>query len=255
MQQVLKDFNAAVLVCLKLASDIYNVKLDASNVDITTDVTGRAAGWARPLKHGKYKLRFNREAILKHNDEMTKDTIPHEVAHLVCFARPELGSRHDLGWKAVCRRLGGDDSRTHDMLLTPARTPVSRRVDYILASGRVCSVGPKHHVLIQGGRTDFFMRSPKEYIKASDWVGYGKAPAPRPTTAPQPTPIPGLNVVRSDIPDMSHLISKRQKASALYFSNLHLARADVIRLFVLHAELTQAGAATYYQNFKSGKYV
>lgn len=254
MQQVLKEFTAAVHACLKLASDTYKVDLSPANVVVDNTVKGKVAGWACPKRHGKYRLRFNLEAILNHNEQMTKDTIPHEVAHLVCFARPELGDGHNWGWKAVCRHLGGDDSRTHDMLLTPAKIVESRRVEYRMPSGRICMVGPKHHKLIQSGNTGIFMRNPKEFLRAEYWVGYGKVAAPTQAAAQQPRPIPGLNIVRSDIPTLPQGGTKREKAEAIYKANKHLARGEVIKLFVAYADMTPAGAATYYQNFKSGKY-
>lgn len=246
MQQKLKDFNAAVLACLKLASDKYNVDLSAANVIITTDVTGRAAGWARGLKDGKYKLRFNREAIDLYHEDMVENTIPHEVAHLVCYARPELGKRHDFGWKAVCRGLGGDDSRTHDMSLTAAKIVPSRRQKYTTDSGRICNVGPKHHKMLQAGRTDIFMRNPKEFLRADQWEHYGKVPK-----APQNVLVAaGINIVHSNIPAAPVGASKRERAQAIYMKNKHLSRGEVIKLFVAHAEMTVAGAGTYYQNFK-----
>lgn len=246
MQQKLKDFNAAVLACLKLASDKYGVNLNANTVIVTTDVTGRIAGWARGLRDGKYKLRFNREAIDLYYNDMVENTIPHEVAHLVCYARPEIGRKHDFGWKAVCRGLGGDDSRTHDMTLTAAKIVPSRRQMYTLDSGRICEVGPKHHQMIQAGCKTIFMRSPKEFIRADHWEHYGKVPkAPQNVLAAA-----GINVVHSNIPSATPGASKRQRAEAIYLKNKHLPRGEVIKLFVAHADMTVAGAGTYYQNFK-----
>lgn len=247
MQQKLKDFNAAVLACLKLASEKYNVNLNANTVVITTDVTGRAGGWAHPMRSdGKYKLRFNREAIDLYHEDMVENIIPHEVAHLVCYARPELGRKHDFGWKAICRGLGGDDSRTHNMSLTAAKIVPSRRQKYTTDSGRICEVGPKHHQMLQAGCKTIFMRNPKEFLRADQWEHYGKVP-----TAPQNVlAASGINIVRSNIPSTTPGSSKRQRAEAIYLKNKHLPRGEVIKLFVAHADMTVAGAGTYYQNFK-----
>lgn len=248
MQQKLKDFNDAVLACLKLASDKYNVDLNASTVIITTDVTGQIAGWARGIRNGKYKLRFNCEAINLYYEDMVQNTIPHEVAHLVCYARPELGRRHDFGWKAVCRALGGDDSRTHDMVLTAAKVVPSRRQKYTTDSGRVCDVGPKHHQMLQGGCKTIFMRNPKEFLRADQWEHYGKVNTSKPVV--HANQVPGLFVVRADIPACPPGASKRQRAQAIYMKNKHLSRSEIIKLFVAHADMTVAGAGTYYQTFK-----
>lgn len=252
-QAIFDAFTAAVHTKLAEAIKLYDLTFKVEEVTISYNLRGKTAGyasWDNRSGKVKYSLRFNAEAILKYNDNMTNDVIPHEVAHLVCFDRPWNGKDHDHGWKRVCRTLGGDDSRTHDMVLTPAKVVESRRVDYILDSGRVCRVGPKHHKAIQGGSTGFFMRNPKEYIRAEHWVGYGKVAPTLKVAALKPSAIPGLNIVRSDIPALPAAGSKREKAELIYKANKHLARGEVIKLFVAHADMTPAGAATYYQNFK-----
>jgi hypothetical protein len=134
------------------------------------------------------------------------------------------------------------------MTLTAAKP--SRRQNYTLPSGRVVEVGPKYHTRIQGGSTTIFFRNPKEYVLAHMWEHYGKVtPAPQ-MAASQPRQIPGLQIVRSDIPALPQHGSKREKAELIYKANRHLARGEVIKLFVAHAEMTPAGGATYYQNFK-----
>lgn len=251
-QQVIDEFTKAVKAKLREAFDIYGITVPVDSVRVRCDIRGQIAGWAsqKPKIGGMvYGLRFNHEAILKHNEEMTKDTIPHEVAHIVCYIKPRLGRNHDEGWKAVCRRLGGDDSRTHDMVLTPAKIVPSRRQKYNLPDGRVCEVGPKHHRMIQGGCTTIFMRNPKTFLRPEMWEHYGDLDK-MPVAQPQQV-FHGINIVKADIPALPAASSKREKAEAIYKANRGLARKDMIALFVRHAEMTSAGAATYYQTFKS----
>lgn len=241
MQQVLKEFNDAVAACLKKASDIYGVNLSTANVEILNDVKGRAAGWAHPMRYGKYKLRFNLEAIEKHNEQMTKDTIPHEVAHLVCYARPELGKKHDAGWKAVCRRLGGDDSRTHHMLLTPTKVKEIVRFQYNV-SGYMVNAGPRQHKALQDGTKRYFVTHPtKGRLEILYWMWTDAAVKLDRTTR---------TWTANDVPTQS----KKERALAIWYKSANLTRGEVIKLFVKDADMTPAGAATYYQNFKSGKY-
>lgn len=251
-QIIIDEFTKAVKAKLREAFDIYGITVPVDSIRVRCDIRGQVAGWAsgKPRAGGMvYGLRFNHEAILNHNEEMTKDTIPHEVAHIVCYIKPQLGRNHDFGWKAVCRRLGGDDSRTHDMVLTPAKIVPSRRQKYNLPDGRVCEVGPKHHRMIQGGCTTIFMRNPKTFLRAEMWEHYGDL-SKMPVAQPQQV-FSGLNIVRSDIPASQPGASKRERAEAIYKANRGLERKDMINLFVLHAEMTKAGAATYYQTFKS----
>lgn len=245
-QAIFTAFTAACKAKLVEAQTKFGTTFDVNKVAISYGIKGRVAGRAKIDTNGVYHLQFNAEAVLNYNDDMTKDTIPHEVAHLVCFNQPQLGKDHDDGWKYVCYRLGGDNARCHDMTLTPAKIVESRRVDYKLPSGRICRVGPKHHKMIQAGCTTIFMRNPKEFVLAQYWVDYGKVPK-----APQNIlTAAGFNVVRADIPAVTQFSTKREKAQAIYVANKHLARGEVIKLFVAHAEMTPAGGATYYQNFK-----
>lgn len=247
-QAILDAFTAAVKAKLVEAKAMFNLTLDVDKVVIRNDIRGQIGGWAKyDDRTGVYSLRFNREAILNYNEDMTNDTIPHEVAHIVCYNQRHLGYAHDDGWKRVCRMLGGDDSRTHDMTLTAAK--VTQKFNYTLASGRVVQAGPKHHRMIQAGQPVFW-RNPKEYARPEQWEHYGKVAPVTQMAASQPRQIPGLHIVRSDIPALPKQGSKREKAELIYKANKHLTRGEVIKLFVAHAEMTNAGAATYYQNFR-----
>lgn len=241
MQQVLKEFTDAVHACLKLASDMYKVDLSPANVEVHNDIIGKVAGWARPKRYGKYRLRFNLEAIEKHNEEMTKDTIPHEVAHLVCFARPELGDNHDAGWKSVCRALGGDDSRTHDMLLTPAKVKDIIRYEYNVCGHKILC-GPRQHKAIQDGTKMYFAHHPtKGRIKVLYWMWNDES-------------VQLNRQAGAWVPTVGLKESKKDIAVRIWDANPNLSRAEVIALFMSEAMLTKAGAGTYYQNFKSGKF-
>lgn len=244
-QAILDTFTAAVKAKLVEAKAMFNLTLDVDKVVIRNDIRGQIGGWAKLDKRGVYILRFNREAILNYNEDMTNDTIPHEVAHIVCYNQRHLGYAHDSGWKRVCRMLGGDDSRTHDMTLTAAK--VTEKFNYTLASGRVVQAGPKHHRMIQAGQPVFW-RNPKEYARPEQWEHYCKDLDGQLVT--HANQVPGLFIVRSDIPALPQQGSKREKAELIYKANKHLSRGEVIKLFVAHAEMTTAGAATYYQNFR-----
>lgn len=154
--KTLADFEALVKVCIAAAEAKYG-KMPA--IRIRFDLRGRSAGIAgadginpntgeiiRPY------LRFNVEAIRNHWDEMVKQTIPHEVAHIVAYCFPRLGaSHHNHAWRMIDRSLGGTGERCHRMQLTPAKTRNVTRYRYVLDSGLEISVGPKHHRALQMG--------------------------------------------------------------------------------------------------------
>jgi predicted SprT family Zn-dependent metalloprotease len=87
--------------------------LDFSKVEIRFDLKGRAAGMAGH-RFGRFYLRFNHDMLSREAfDHVLNDTVPHEIAHTVCQMNPMLGRGHDIGWKRVCRALGGSGERCH----------------------------------------------------------------------------------------------------------------------------------------------
>ena len=142
---------------LALAEKIYGVKINPS---ISFNLRGRVAGWAGckmcmfTRQASQFTLRYNSELINgKHFEDIRDETVPHEVAHLVCYARPELGRRHDMGWKLVCLALGGNGKARHDYDVV-----VKGRWDYLTDRGNKVSVTKRHHTYVQMGGTLSFKR-------------------------------------------------------------------------------------------------
>lgn len=257
-QVVFNQFIADTRAKLIEAVEKYNLPFDPLRVKIRLDIRGECAGQAR-RNGSQYELRFNPEAIIEYNEDMTKDVIPHEVAHLVCFARRDLGKDHDAGWKRVCRQLGGDDSRTHDMTLTKAKHKTIWRFEYNV-NGEKIMVGPKHHKriqatypsmsTIQSRRTgakitrDHFVRAyadgqPQLSIQRGNMPS--SIPANVQLAAKQPRVVPTAGK------------TKRQLAEEIMAANPSATRAQIIQMFIDQAAMTKNGAATYYYNIKNGK--
>lgn len=142
---------------LDLAERLYGVKIMPT---IRFDLRGRAAGLAGckfcmlTRKATQFSLRFNCELIQgEHFDDMMRNTVPHEVAHLVVYSRPELGRNHDAGWRRVCVSLGGDGKRTHNYDVV-----VRGRWDYLTDLGNKVSVSKKYHAYVQMGHSLTFKR-------------------------------------------------------------------------------------------------
>jgi SprT protein len=96
------------------AMELYGT--DLSKVAISFDLRGRVGGWASAKgTPRRYAMRFNHDMLLREEKEMIDEVVPHEIAHIVCFMKPQLGRNHDYGWAHVCRQLGGTGNRTHDM--------------------------------------------------------------------------------------------------------------------------------------------
>lgn len=151
----LDNFTAEIQRVLKEAATKYHVGL-LNHVSIRYNLRGRCAGQAVREHDGNLILRFNIEAIEKDYDGMFNDTIPHEVAHLVCFIRPELGKNHDKGWKKICEDLGGQSDRCHQIDLTPAKKTV--RFLYVLEDGTEVRLTKKMHSKVRAYPGQLFMR-------------------------------------------------------------------------------------------------
>lgn len=175
------------------AEERYGV--DFSEVQVRFDLRGRCAGIAgyqgTMFGERNYFLRFNCDMIktdaFKH---LIDDTVPHEIAHIVCYMRPELGRRHDAGWKRVCRALGGTGERCHSEQVVFAN---GKTFQYKSTVGRLVTVSERTHRKIQMGATYLLKRGGGQITKLSEWMRFqpgvvqmAEAPA-APRVAPKAT--------------------------------------------------------------------
>lgn len=167
---------------LAKAELLYGVKIDPK---ILFNLKGRVAGWAGckfcrlTRKAQDFTLRFNTDLIQgKHFDDMMNLTVPHEVAHLVCYARPDLGSKHNPGWKRVCLALGGNGSRTHSYETAPAR---GKGFTYRASCGTELTVSSIIHRKIQMGQTRVLKKTRGRVDRYCAWAPQG---APLPAAPP-----------------------------------------------------------------------
>lgn len=134
------------------ARELYGV--DLSQVKVSFDLRGRAAGHARGLMYGKpteQHIRFNRDMLTREAfDHVLNDTVPHEYAHVICFMNPTLGRGHDRGWQRVCTALGGNGARLHTEAVVYGK---GTTYEYTTNRGFKVRVGDKHHKYVQGGAT------------------------------------------------------------------------------------------------------
>jgi predicted SprT family Zn-dependent metalloprotease len=128
------------------AKELYG--LDMSQVGIHFDLKGRAAGMAC-RRGNQYFMRFNRDMLTREAfDHIINDTVPHEIAHCVCFMNRALGSNHDAGWARVCRALGGTGDRTHSEEVVYGK---GHTYEYTTDRGHKVRMGDRHHATVQRG--------------------------------------------------------------------------------------------------------
>jgi SprT protein len=129
------------------AMELYGT--DLSKVAISFDLRGRVGGWASAKgTPRRYAMRFNHDMLLREEKEMIDEVVPHEIAHIVCFMKPQLGRNHDYGWAHVCRQLGGTGNRTHDM---PVVYGNGVTYEYTTTRGHKVRLNEKRHAVIQRG--------------------------------------------------------------------------------------------------------
>lgn len=138
-------------VC-RMANQLFRVDLkDLLTVEIRN--CGTAAGKASCRRYGNsvvdLTLILNAQLVNEQDvSKLLEDTIPHEIAHLVCYVRPELGKNHDRGWRRVCIMLGGSGDRCHRYDLEKARK--TRKAVYNI-NGNPTHIGLTVHKRIQSG--------------------------------------------------------------------------------------------------------
>lgn len=129
------------------ACNIYGI--DVSSASIHFDTLGKIAGWAdyNPNEELSFSLGFNRNMIINSGfDQIMTDTIPHEIAHLVCSVDPTLGDNHNAGWKRVCQSLGGTGNRFHSRPMYK-----NGNFEYRTTTGHLVVVSKIRHNKIQRG--------------------------------------------------------------------------------------------------------
>jgi len=104
--------NDKVVECYVKAEEHYGRSFDLPTVRF--DLRGMAAGIA-----GSKRIRLNPTFLQNHPEDMLEQTIPHEVAHLLCdvmYPRERIG--HGYRWKRVmreCFKLNPDRCHAYDV--------------------------------------------------------------------------------------------------------------------------------------------
>lgn len=112
-------FIARVHEVMQKANEMYNINI---NLKVDVNIRGvRIAGQAE-RKLGTYRVRLNPLFCQQHPEDMMEDTIPHEVAHIVCFAL-KCCDGHGKNWKRIAKSLGCSGERTHSLrVIDPKKT-------------------------------------------------------------------------------------------------------------------------------------
>lgn len=154
--------------CLALATKLYGI--DTSKVQIRFDLKGRAAGMASCVK-GIYIIRYNFDMLHREAfDHVLNNTVPHEVAHIICFMNPALGSDHNSGWERVCIALGGNGNRCHKEEIVYGK---GLTYEYKTTTGHPIRFSQTVHRRIQSGKSSYTVRDKGEINKSCSYTIVG----------------------------------------------------------------------------------
>lgn len=143
---------AKCMQVIELAKAAYGI--DMTGIQVSFNLSGRTAGKAggkrlRDTVMSNYYVKFNRDMLTRvAADHIINDTVPHELAHIICFIRPELGKNHDYGWASVCRKLGGTGKRTHDEDVVFGN---GTTYEYTTSTGKKMRISDQKHAKVQRG--------------------------------------------------------------------------------------------------------
>ncbi len=115
------------------------------------DLRGTTAGWAFPSSN---KIRWNLQIAEKNQEAFFKDTIFHEVSHLIATWYYGCRCGHNREWRAIMRDVFNvEPKRCHNMNVEGCRARRTFLHRYVCACGQELLVGTCVHNKIQANRT------------------------------------------------------------------------------------------------------
>lgn len=131
--------------------------------------TGKAAG----LAHGSSKVGYNITVFAQDPERFINDTVPHEIAHIVCVAmRWDKG--HGKNWKRVCALLGGSAARCYSGEGIEHKMMRNRKqYQYRALCGTIVMLSDVMHNKIQNGETRI-LRNTKGILNRNGYTGVYK---------------------------------------------------------------------------------
>lgn len=142
-----EQVRAKVAELILRANRLYNIQMPS--VDVRFDLRGRSAGEAGYRVFGMFYMRFNVDMIANDSwEKILNDTVPHEVAHVVCLFR-NVDNGHGRHWRQTCVALGGTGERCHKEAVTYAK---GQTYYYRTTVGKIVALSQVRHRRVQQGQ-------------------------------------------------------------------------------------------------------
>ena len=203
---------------------------------------------------GKNVVRFQPVLLTANEAEYMKETIAHEVCHLIDYEmNPANFTRrygrkrqlHGITWQRLMLITGHTPETTHNMDVEAVRVRQVVRHEWVCTCGAIMKLGPKQHPQQLNNHDTYRPRGKgcrrRSAAHVYTYVGVvGATPAP---------PAPKVPAKRKAPASRNRPGSKKARAEAIYRSSRQ-DRPALIARFMSELSMTAAGAATYYANCK-----
>lgn len=151
---------------LQRACTHFRLKLPA--VEIRFDLRGKAAGMVRFSVNGAPAIiRYNRAMLEQHHDDFLRETVPHEVAHVIVAARyRRRKAPHGAEWRSVMAFFGAEPRRCHQFPVDDQSARRLARFSYTCACREHQLTTIRHNRIISGQQR-YYCRHCGEFLQPS----------------------------------------------------------------------------------------
>lgn len=143
-----QQFIAKTLEVMKQANELYNLNIDLT---VRVDLRGSKIAGQAQRKLGRYIVRLNPLFCQQFPEDTLKETIPHEVAHIVAFALKQ-DDGHGPKWKRIAQSLGCSGNRCHDHTIIDPRKETYM---VVFPCGKKIEIGKIRYNRIMRGRKTY----------------------------------------------------------------------------------------------------
>lgn len=147
-------------------------RINTSSLDLTFNLTGRAAGMYRVKRHNGSlirEIRYNTYIFARYFDDNLQNTVPHEVAHFVTDMLYGLSAikPHGKEWKQVMKFFNADSSVTADYDLTGL--PLRQQARYLYRCAcREHELSATRHNRITRKRTHYYCNKCQQTLRPTE---------------------------------------------------------------------------------------
>jgi SprT protein len=150
----------ATKACLTQARPwLYGLGRTTPKVEIDCSLRGLAAGKVSWRRGALPRIQYNLALAERHNEDFVRETVPHEVAHVLCHLLHPKARPHGPEWRDIMTRLGvAEPRRCHSFDTKDAQTKHQQRWRYSCGCREHLLSSTRHYRILRQG-TSYHCRS------------------------------------------------------------------------------------------------